>query len=146
MDIKTILCPTDFMEESRQAVRHAVDIARKYGSKIYLLHIMHDLEKITGWYVPHITIDELYKDIESGAQKELDSIVAEEFKGFSDVEKVILRGIPYTEIIDFAEEKGADLIVIGTHGRKGLEKVIFGSTAEQVVKNSKCPVLTVRIR
>ncbi len=145
MEIKTILCPTDFLEGSREAVKYAVDIAKKYNAKLYLLHVMHDLEKVTGWYVPHITIDELYKDIESGAKKELDKIFAEELRGFNNVEQKILKGIPYAEIIEFAEGNNVDMIVMGTYGRKGLDRIIFGSTAEQVVKHSACPVLTVRI-
>lgn len=146
MHFDTILCPTDFLEGSKEAVKFAVDIAKKYNAKVYLLHVMHDLEKVTGWYVPHITVDELYKDIESGAQKELDKVFAEELRGFKNVEQKILKGIPYAEIIKFAEENSVDLIVIGTHGRKGLDRIIFGSTAEQVVKHAKCPVLTVRIQ
>ena len=56
-----------------------------------------------------------------------------------------MRGIPYEEILKFAAEKGISLIVIGTHGRKGLDRVLFGSTAERVVRNAPCPVLTVRM-
>lgn len=145
MEMKSILCPTDFLAGSKEAVRYAVDIAKKYGAKVCLLHVIHDLEKVTGWYVPHITVDELYKDIELGAKKELDKIFAEELRGFTDVEQRILKGIPYAEIIKFADENNVDLIVIGTHGRKGLDRIIFGSTAEQVVKNARCPVLTVRV-
>jgi nucleotide-binding universal stress UspA family protein len=61
-----------------------------------------------------------------------------------DVEYTVIRGIPYEEILKFAEEKNIDLIVIGTHGRKGIDRVLFGSTAERVVRNASCPVLTVR--
>ncbi|GBD98869.1 putative universal stress protein [bacterium BMS3Abin07] len=146
MEIKTVLCPTDFMEGSQEAVKYAVDIAKKYEAKLILLHVIHDLKKVTGWYVPHITMDELYKDIESGAMKELDKIFAEELRGFDNTERKILKGIPYVEIIRFAEDNKIDLIVMGTHGRKGLDRMIFGSTAEHVVKNAGCPVLTARIR
>jgi len=145
MDIKNILCPTDFLEGAKQAVSYAVDIAKKYNAKLCILHVMHDLEKATGWYVPHITVDELYKDIEAGAEKELDKLYAEELRGFSSVEHKIVKGIPYEEIIRYSEENNMDLIVMGTHGRKGIDRIIFGSTAERVVKNSKVPVLTVRV-
>ncbi|MGE5894310.1 MAG: universal stress protein [bacterium] len=145
MDIKKILCPTDFMEGSRQAVQYAVDLAKKYNARLYLLHVMHDLEKATGWYVPHITVEELYKDIEAGAKKELDKLYAEELRGFTSVEHKIVKGIPFEEIIKFTDDNKIDLIVMGTHGRKGLDRIIFGSTAERVVKNSKVPVLTVRV-
>ena len=145
MEIKRILCPTDFMEGSKEAVRYAVDIAEKYNAKLYLIHVIHDMEKVTGWYVPHITTDELYKDMEQGAKKELDKIFAEELRGFDNVEQTIVKGIPYAEIIRFSEANDIDIVVLGTHGRRGLDRIIFGSTAEQVVKNSRCPVLTVRI-
>jgi nucleotide-binding universal stress UspA family protein len=145
MDIKKILSPTDFLEGSKKAVQYAVDLAKKYNAKLYILHVMHDLEKATGWYVPHITADELYKDIETGAKKELDKIYAEELRGFSNVEHSILKGIPYEEIIKYAKDNAIDLIVMGTHGRRGIDRIIFGSTAERVVKNSEIPVLTVRV-
>ena len=62
-----------------------------------------------------------------------------------DVEKVVERGVPFVEIIRTAKEKNADLIVIGTHGRTGIDHMLFGSTAEKVVRKAHCPVLTVRI-
>lgn len=145
MEIKNILCPTDFLEGSKEAVRYAVDIAKKYNAKIYLFHVIHDLAKTSGWYVPHITMDDLYKEIENGAKKEVEKLFAEELRGFDNVERRIIKGIPYDEIIKFSVENNIDLIVMATHGRKGLDRIIFGSTAEQVVKNSRCPVLTVRI-
>ncbi|MGW8272497.1 MAG: universal stress protein [Thermodesulfovibrionales bacterium] len=145
MEIKKILCPTDFLEGSRSAVQYAVDLAKKYEATLYLLHVMHDLEKATGWYIPHVTVDELYKDIEAGAEKQIEKLFAEELRGFKAVEHRIVKGIPADEIIKFGEEIGADIIVMGTHGRKGIDRIIFGSTAERVVKSSKIPVLTVRV-
>jgi nucleotide-binding universal stress UspA family protein len=145
MDIKKILCPTDFLEGSKKAVQYAVDFAKKYNAKLYILHVMHDLEKATGWYVPHITVDEFYKDVETRAKKELDKIYAEELRGFGNVEHSILKGIPYEEVIKYSKDNAIDLIVMGTHGRKGIDRIIFGSTAERVVKNSEIPVLTVRV-
>jgi len=145
MDIKRILFPTDFSEGSDNALPYAADMARHYGAKLYVLHIMHDIAKATGWYVPHISMDELYKDMEANAKKEMDRYGAEEIRGLKDVERVILKGIPYDEILRFAQENKMDLIVMGTHGRKGLDRVIFGSTAERVVRDATCPVLSVRL-
>ena len=62
-----------------------------------------------------------------------------------DVEKAVVRGVPFVEIIRTAKEKNADMIVIGTHGRTGIDHMLFGSTAEKVVRKSPCPVLTVRM-
>ena len=87
----------------------------------------------------------LYKDMEKNAKAELEKCFIDEMRGFKDVEHVVLNGIPYEEISRFAEENKIDLIVIGTHGRTGLDRMLFGSTAEQVVRHAPCPVLTVRL-
>jgi nucleotide-binding universal stress UspA family protein len=76
---------------------------------------------------------------------EMDKCCLEETRGLQDIEKVIVKGIPYEEILNFAKEKKIDIIVIGTYGRSGLERVIFGSTAERVVRRAPCAVMTVRV-
>lgn len=145
MEIKSILFPTDFSEGSAQALRYAVDLANRYGAKLYLLHVIYDIAKGAGWYVPHISMDQLYKDIEEGAKKELERFGNEEIGDFKNVERAIIKGVPHEEIINFAKNNKIDLIVIGTHGRKGLDRILFGSTAAQVVRFAPCPVLSVRI-
>jgi len=145
MKIKKVLFPVDFSEGSDNALPYAVDMAKHYGAKLYLLHVIQDLAKATGWYVPHVSLDELYRDIEKNAAKEMDRYGVEELRGYKDVERHILKGTPYEEILKFAVDNKADLIVIGTHGRKGLDKALFGSTAEKVVRDAPCPVLSVRL-
>ncbi len=145
MEIKRILFPTDFSEGSDNALPYAADMAKHYGAKLYVLHVMHDIVQATGWYVPHISMDEVYKDIEKNARKEIERYGVEELEGFKDIERIVVKGIPYDEVIKFAKENKIDLIVIGTHGRKGLDRVIFGSTAERVVRDAPCPVLSVRL-
>lgn len=145
MKVKKILFPTDFSEGSDNALPYAADMAKHYGAKLYLLHVIHDIAKATGWYVPHVSLDELYRDIEKNAAKEMDRYGLEEFRGLKDIERPVVKGIPYEEILKFAKENNIDLIVIGTHGRKGLDRVIFGSTAEKVVRDAPCPVLSVRL-
>jgi universal stress protein A len=66
-------------------------------------------------------------------------------RAVKEIEKVVLKGIPYEELTRFAGEQAIDMIVLGTHGRKGLDRMLFGSTAEQVVRYAPCPVLSVRI-
>ncbi|MDI6802187.1 MAG: universal stress protein [Thermodesulfovibrionales bacterium] len=144
MEIKNILLPTDFSESSLTAMKYASDMSRSYGAKLYLLHVIYDVAAASGLHVPHISVDEMYKELETNAQRELEKFGTEEKKGLKDVQHTVIRGVPYEEILKFASEKGIDLIVIGTHGRKGLDRVLFGSTAERVVRNALCPVLTVR--
>lgn len=145
MNVKKILFPTDFSEGSANALPYAADMAKHYGAKLYLLHVIQDIAKATGWYVPHVSLDELYRDIEKNAAKEMDRYGVEELRGFKDIERIVVKGTSYDEILKFARENKADIIVIGTHGRKGLDRVIFGSTAEKVVRDAPCPVLSVRL-
>jgi nucleotide-binding universal stress UspA family protein len=145
MEIKKILFATDFSEGSSHALPYAVDMARQYGAKLYIIHVIFDVAKTAGWYVPHVSIDEIYQDMEKSAKAELEKIIRDEMQGLKDAEDIVLKGIPHEEITKFAGENKVDLIVLGTHGRRGIDRVLFGSTAEQVVRNAPCPVLSVRL-
>jgi nucleotide-binding universal stress UspA family protein len=145
MEIKRILFATDFSEGSSHALPYALDIAKQYGAKLFLLHVIYDVAKSAGWYVPQVSIDEIYRDMEKSARIELEKSYSDDMRGMKDVERVVLKGIPYEEITKFASDNIIDLVVLGTHGRKGIDRMLFGSTAEQVVRNAPCPVLSVRI-
>jgi nucleotide-binding universal stress UspA family protein len=145
MEIKSILFPTDFSEGSAQALQYAVDMSKRYGAKLYVIHVIYDIAKATGWYVPHVSMDEMYKDIQEGAKKELERFGVEELAGVKNVDRRVITGVPHEEIINFVSANKIDLVIMGTHGRKGIDKILFGSTAAQVVRHAPCPVLTVRL-
>jgi nucleotide-binding universal stress UspA family protein len=145
MEIKKILFATDFSEGSSHALPYAVDMAKHYGAKLYFVHVIYDVAKTAGWYVPHISIDEMYSDMVKSAKAELEKLFIDDLRGFKDLEHVVLKGIPYEEITRFATDSKIDLIVLGTHGRRGIDRMLFGSTAEQIVRNAPCPVLSVRL-
>jgi nucleotide-binding universal stress UspA family protein len=145
MKVEHILFPTDFSEGSFHALPYAVDLARNYNAKLYVLHIIYDIAKATESHIPHISADELYKELNEWAIKEIDTCCIEEIRSLPDVEKKVVKGIPYEEIIKFASDNEIDLIVMGTYGRAGFERFVFGSTAEKVVRRAPCPVLTVRV-
>jgi nucleotide-binding universal stress UspA family protein len=145
MEIRSILFPTDFSEGSSQALQYAADIARRYEAKLYLLYVVHEIVEAGGWYVPHPSMDNVYKDLVKDAQKELDGYGLEELKGLNGIERRVLRGAPHEEIVKFASDNKTDLIIIGTHGRRGIDRILFGSTAAYVVRHAPCPVLTVRL-
>jgi nucleotide-binding universal stress UspA family protein len=134
------------MEDSAKAVEYSVDLAKKYDAQLFIVHVIYEVTKASGLYVPHVTLDEVYKKMEDEANKEIKRAYIEALRGFQNVEFRVFKGIPYEEIIKFADENDMDIIVIGTHGRKGLDRLFFGSTAEKVVKNAHCPVLTVRTK
>jgi nucleotide-binding universal stress UspA family protein len=145
MEIRKILFAADFSEGSSSSLPYAVDFAKRYGAKLYLVHVLYDIAKTSGSYVPHVSLDELYRDMEKNAKADLEKCFVEETRTYKDVEHIVLKGIPYEELCRFAEENKIDLVVIGTHGRKGFDRMLFGSTAEQVVRHAPCPVLTVRL-
>jgi nucleotide-binding universal stress UspA family protein len=147
MDIKRILFPTDFSEESSIALEYAIDMAKHYGAKLYLLHVIYDLAQAAGWgwYVPHASIDEMYKGLEKEAAKQIERFGLEELRTFKGVERSVLKGVPNEELVKFAKDNKIDLIVMATHSRKGVGRILFGSTAAHIVRFAPCPVLTVRL-
>lgn len=146
MEIRKILYPTDLSEGSANAIPYVADLTRHYGAKLYVVHVVYDIARISGLYVPHMNLDDLFKEVEAGAKDKLEGFSIEGLKGYKDIEYRILKGVPQEEILKFAEENSIDLIIIGTYSRRGLNRMIFGNTAEKVVRNSKCPVLTVGLQ
>ena len=146
MVFKTILFATDFSEGSDFAFKAALSMAGKYDSKLIVIHVINEPVDLRGFYVPHISFDKLEEEIEQGAEKLMEKFCRTHMQDFNNFETYVLPGIPYDEIIKKAESLNTDLIVMGTHGRTGLDHVLFGSTAEKVVRKSPIPVMTIRIR
>ncbi len=144
MKIEKILFPTDFLGGSETAIDYAVDLAKKYNAELHIIHVIHDVTQASGLYVPHVAVDELFKSLEEEANKQIQRAYLEKTRGLEKISYRVLRGIPYEEIINYAKSEGIDLIVVASHARKGLDRLFFGSTAEKVVKNAECAVLTVR--
>ncbi len=145
MQIKTILFPTDFSQGARAAMDYALSLSLDYQAKLVLLYVIQDIS-IAEWYIPSsISAADLVEDMQKSATTEMEKWGAEAALKVKDVEKIIVSGVPFVEIIRTAKEKNADFIVIGTHGRTGIDHMLFGSTAEKVVRKSTCPVLTVRM-
>ncbi|MBI4843994.1 MAG: universal stress protein [Nitrospirae bacterium] len=145
MKIERILFPTDFSEGSELALHFAADLAKQYKAKLYMLHVLYDVMRAHESHIPHVSADELYNDLNKWALDEMENCCIEETRGIPAVEKKVVKGIPYEEVIKTASEEKIDLIVMGTYGRTGLDRLLFGSTAERVVRKAPCPVLTVRV-
>ncbi len=141
----TILVAVDFSDSSDNAFQMALSMAKSYSARLIVLHIINEPVDMRGFYVPHISFAELESEIKEGAEKMMESFCNDHLADFDNYESLVVSGLPYEGIIDQAEKNSADLIVIGTHGRSGLDHVLFGSTAEKVVRKSHIPVLTVRL-
>lgn len=140
----TILFATDFSEGSTEAFDYALSLAKQFAAKLLLVHIINEPVDLRGFYVPHISFENLEKEIAEGAEKMMERFCSENLAGFDRYERFVITGVPYEEIVKKAVESNADLIIMGTHGRKGVDHLLFGSTAERVVRNASCPVMTVR--
>jgi nucleotide-binding universal stress UspA family protein len=140
-----ILTAIDFSESSDFAFQYALTLATQFQAELIVMHVINEPVDLRGFYVPHISFEQLEKEIEEGAEKMMEKFCQTNMGGFTRYTTSIVTGIPYDEIIRKAEESGASLIVLGTHGRKGIDHLIFGSTAERVVRCAACPVLTIRM-
>lgn len=144
MTFKTILFATDFSEGSDHAFDYAYALAEKFASRLVVIHVINEPVDLRGFYVPHISFDKLEEEIEQGALKMMEKFCRTHMKDYANYSTFVVPGIPYDEIIKKADEVAADLIIMGTHGRTGLDHVLFGSTAEKVVRKSPVPVMTIR--
>ena len=142
--IKKILIPTDGSDTSKEAMAYAAALAKSFQASVTLLIVADD--QYLDWLGPaHFTI-EMMKQIEENsveqARRVLDELEID--ASLKDVKKVVRRGVPFQEIVDCAKNEQMDMIVMGTHGRKGVSHMMMGSVAEKVVRLARCPVLTVK--
>ncbi|MCA1961775.1 MAG: universal stress protein [Desulfomonile sp.] len=145
MPRRILLC-TDFSENSQPAGRMASICARAFGSNLLVLHVINS--KRIGFSSPEgevpVDIKRLLDNIRESCDQAL-QLVADQFREEGhNVTAHCVTGVPSSEIVRFARENAVDLIVMGTHGWTGIKHLIMGSTAENVLRSSACPVLTVR--
>lgn len=144
MEFEKILFPTDFSKYSEVVIPYVVSLAKKYKSKLYMMHVIEVFLPDPDYLGIYSDISKIYDDFEKETKRNIHELKSrDEFSGI-DLETIIVIGKPFLEIIKTAKEKEIGLIVMGTHGRSGLNHVIFGSTAEKVVRKAPCPVLTVK--
>lgn len=135
---KHILVPTDFGEAAQCALDVAIMLALRFDAKLTLVHAYEI--PVSGY------ADGLYwptDDLARVAQETLDAALAKAKQRFPKTEAVLVYGTPWAESLQVAKNRGVDLIVVGTHGRHGLSRVLLGSVAEKIVRLSPVPVLTV---
>ncbi len=141
--IKKILFPVDLTDNSSKILPYVLSISEKYNSLVYLLHVVQDLNKWGKLYVPHPSMDIFQKEANGAAMKAMNILCENQLQSCPNFQKKIVSGDAADEILKVLESEDIDLLIMGTHGRKGLEHVIFGSVAEKVVKKSPVPVLAI---
>jgi nucleotide-binding universal stress UspA family protein len=142
-EIKKILCAVDFSDYSPMVADYANMMAKCSNAEVLVLYVAPSLSQYVGFHVPPSSIESFVGEIVTGAEDTMNAFVKENFNDLNVVGKVV-TGYPAEEILAISEAEKCDMVVMGTHGRKGIDRILFGSVAEKVVKSSKAPVLTVR--
>jgi nucleotide-binding universal stress UspA family protein len=141
--VNKVLFPCDLTENSSKILPYVLSIAEKYDSQIYLLHVVQDLQKWGNVFIPHSSTEVYQKEAMQGAEKAMNRVCEEQLKSCPNFKRMLVSGDPVSKILETIVSEGIDLLVMGTHGRKGLEHAIFGSVAENVMEKSPVPVLIV---
>ncbi len=131
-----VLVPTDGSDEAQRAAERGVEFAAALDATVHALSVMKGAGALKR--------DQLRVDAERDAEEAVDHVAAEADRAGVNATRAVEPGVPHEEILQYAREHDIDLIVMGTHGRTGLDHVLIGSVAERVVRTSSTPVLTVR--
>lgn len=143
MQIRKILVPVDFTEHSGKILDYAMDMADSFKAKVFILHVVGRLHDLPDFYFQQMPVLELEIEIAKAAERSMKDLVGKYSDQSREFETRVTVGDIGFKIDEMAKAERIDLIIMGTHGRKGLDRIIFGSVAEQVVKTASCPVMTV---
>jgi len=146
IQIKKILFPADFSRCANQAFSHAIYLAKKHRAELHIMHVITSFEAY-----PYISPnefpnrEEIDEILNRNASMLINKLVDKDITGLKNIKRTIKRGISEAPVIlDYLKDNDIDLIVMGTHGRRGLNSLFLGSTTEEVVRLSHCPVITIR--
>jgi len=142
--INRILVPIDFSEYSKNALKYAVPMAEQAGAKLHLVYVVEPTVYPADLGFGQVVLPGVEDELREKGKDELQALITREIGGRVEATAVVRTGKPYQEILLEAEERRIDLIIMATHGHTGVEHMLFGSTAERIVRNAKCPVLTIR--
>ncbi len=140
---KKILFPVDLSEVSAEIIPYVTTMARTFQSDLHILFVARIFKYYDTIYVPPVSIVEFEEKVVAGGKRRLDEFVQEHLKDCCVSVVKVIPGDPAEEIVRYIEAEGIDLVVMSTHGRKGLDRILFGSVANHVVTTSSVPVMTV---
>jgi nucleotide-binding universal stress UspA family protein len=140
--LKRVLVPTDFSDSARHALAYGLSFAAEYKAELILLHVVETVPMGYASELFPVPMAEVFQQVSGYARTELAKLSAEASQKGVAVRELVVQGKPSAEIVRVAREEAVDMIVLGTHGRGVLDKALFGSTTERVVRKAPCPVLT----
>ncbi len=143
VEIRNILCPVDFSEISSKVASYAEDIARGLNAVVHVLYVAPSIDQYAVLRIPPTNFQDVVSETIIDAENTMDTFIKENFS-MENVTGKVLSGYTAEMILSFSEDANIDLIIMGTHGRRGFDRVFFGSVAEKIIKAAKIPVLTIR--
>ena len=143
IEFKRILYPVDLSESSDKMIPYVQAVAQKLDAAIHILFAARAFEYFSSIYVPYPSISRFENEVIKGAEKRMYEFVDEHFNEYPHTKAVVVAGDASEEIINYIQEHHIDLVIMGTHGRKGMDKILFGSVAERVLKTSPVPVMVI---
>jgi nucleotide-binding universal stress UspA family protein len=141
--IKRILFPVDFSDVSPKIVPWVQMMAEKFEAEIHLLFVARGLGYLSDVYVMPAIIENIQGEIIKGGETAMEEFIAAHFETYSALKAKVILGDAAEGILNYITSEGIDLVIMGTHGRKGLDRILFGSVAERVIKMAQVPVLSI---
>jgi len=142
--LQRILVPIDFSDHSKNALKYATSFALQFKASIDLIYVVEPTTYPADFSFGQIGFPNVEEELRVHGSEELENLITKEIGGKVESCKIVRTGKPFYEINQYAQERDIDLIIIATHGHSGMEHILFGSTAEKVVRKAPCPVLVVR--
>jgi nucleotide-binding universal stress UspA family protein len=136
--------PIDFSEHSKNALKYATSFAQQFKASIDLIYVVEPVIYPSDFSFGQVESPNIENELSTHGNEELAALIKKEISGKVEARKIVRTGKPFYEINQYAQEEDIDLIIIATHGHSGMEHILFGSTAEKVVRKAPCPVLVVR--
>ncbi len=145
--IKTVITPIDFSDNAGLVLESAAYMAGTFGAKLHVIFVVQNFEDYSGFFVPQMNVPNIEHELFVGAEEQMTNFCREHEAVIKEagveIETKVLVGDVAEKIVEYASEIKSDLIFMGTHGYKGLERIMFGSVAAKIVKLATCPVTTI---
>jgi nucleotide-binding universal stress UspA family protein len=142
--IRTIVVPIDFSEHSKNALRYAIGFAKQFKSELVLVYVVEPTIYPADFSFGQVVLPSTENDLRDRGQQVLDELAATAIAESIPARTIVRVGKPFIEIINLADREAADIIIMATHGHTGVEHILFGGTAEKVLRKAHCPVLMLR--
>ena len=141
--VQKILFPVDLSDVSPEMVPWVLFVAKKFSAEIHLLFVVRKFDHFSALDVTRVSIENFEGEIIKGSETKIEEFANRYFEGYPFCKTKVMVGDAAEEIINYVKSENIDLVIIGTHGRKGLDRIVFGSVADRVIKMSPVPVLSI---